>query len=66
MTNREALRNANQQYSLAQAESRRWQCIAQVSDKQEDWNMHIAAQKDVLHWATQAQRHDRAVAAGQP
>lgn len=66
MTNREALRNANRQYDLAQAESRRWQCRAQVSEQQEDWNMHIAAQKDVLHWATQAQRYDRAIEAGRP
>lgn len=66
MTNREALRNANRQYDLAQAESRRLQCKAQVSGCDGDWNMHAAAQQDVLHWATQAQRYDRAIEAGRP
>ena len=62
MTNREALRNANHQRDLAQAESRRWQLKAQVSGDEADWVQHRMAQKDVVHWGLQAHYYSSAAA----
>lgn len=61
MTNREALRNANHQRDLAQAESRRWQLKAQVSGDDADWTQHRLAQQDVVHWGLQARYYDEAL-----
>ena len=60
MTNREALRNANRQRDLAQAESRRWQLKAQVSGDEADWTQHRLSQQDVVHWGLQATYYDSA------
>ena len=58
MTNPDAMSNANHQGDLAQAESRRWQLKAQMSNDDRDWTQHRLAQQDVVHWGLQACYYD--------